>query len=222
MSCHEIEMLLDAFVDEELTPAEEQRVGGHLDGCAACRQTVRELRQLVANASSLPRRIEPARDLYPVIAERVGQRASAATARPASLSRRRTPWIGLAAAVLIFAVAGLVGLRMRDGSGPATGGESQGSEIPAASRPDEPLVSVVGEYVDAAQLLQTAIEERKDRLSPETLEVLRKNLSIIDAAIAEVQTALEADPSSRGNELALRAMHEQKVELLRKFSRLSS
>ena len=91
-----------------------------------------------------------------------------------------------------------------------------------ASGPDESLGSVVGEYVDAAQLLQAAIDERSDRLSPETLEVLRKNLSIIDAAIVEVQAALEADPSSRGNALALRAMHEQKVELLRKFSRLSS
>jgi predicted anti-sigma-YlaC factor YlaD len=215
-------MLLDAFVDGELTPAEGQRVERHLGGCATCRQTVLELRHLVASASSLPRQIEPARDLYPHIAERVGRHDSVTTTVPAIVSTRRAPWVGLAAAVLIFAVAGLIGLRMRDGSGPATVGETHGGEMLAVSGPDEPLSSVVGEYVDAAQLLQAAIDERSDRLSPETLEVLRKNLSIIDAAIVEVQAALEAEPSSRGKTLALRAMHEQKVELLRKFSRLSS
>jgi len=222
MSCQEIEMLLDAFVDEELTAAAGQRVEAHLDGCATCRQIVRELRQLVASASSLPRRIEPVRDLYPSVAERVGRHDNATTTGSAIVSTRRTPWVGLAAAVLIFALAGLVGLRMRDGSGPAREAETRGGELLAASGQDESLGFVVGEYVDAAQLLQAAIDERRDRLSPETLEVLRENLSIIDAAIGEVQAALEADPSSRGNALALRAMHEQKVELLRKFSRLSS
>ena len=111
-----------------------------------------ELRDLVASASSLPRQIEPARDLYPQIAERVGRHEGTATARPVIVSTRRTPWIGLAAAVLIFALAGLVGLRIRDGSEPAMAGETHADEILAVNDPAEPLGSVVDEYVDAAQL----------------------------------------------------------------------
>ena len=71
-------------------------------------------------------------------------------------------------------------------------------------------------------MLLAAIEERRDRFSPETLAVLEKNLAIIDRAIDDVHAALEADPSSHDSNLLLAAMHEQKVELLRRVARLSS
>ena len=52
--------------------------------------------------------------------------------------------------------------------------------------------------------------------------MLDRNLAIIDRAISEVHATLESAPNSRENTLVLAAMHEQKVELLKRVSRLSA
>jgi hypothetical protein len=223
MSCREIEALLDAYVDDELSPDERLRVERHLAECSACRTATGEIRSLVDAASKLPRGISPGRDLYPDIRNRIERHDLATPADLATPPVHRTRWMALAASLLIVAIAGSVALWMREDTG-GTPSEvaPTGGVIPAAHNETGSFEAAVREYTDAATMLEVAIEERRDKYSPETLDVLERNLAIIDQAIDEVRAALEADPSSHGSTLLLTAMHEQKVELLRKVARLSS
>jgi anti-sigma factor RsiW len=223
MSCQEIEALLDEYVDEELSPDERLRVERHLADCSACRKATDEIRSLVDAASKLPRGISPGRDLYPDIRNRIERHEVAASPDRAVPPVRRIPWMALAASLVVVAIAGSTALWLRDDADRRPSDVAPtGAAMPAVHNGIAPFKAAVHEYAEAADVLLAAIEERRDRFSPETLAVLEKNLAIIDQAIDEVRVALEADPSSHGTTLLLAAMHEQKVELLRRVARLSS
>ena len=208
-SCQDLEHLLDDFVDGETTPDERRQIEQHLAECSDCRGVVEETRALLAASATLPREIPPARDVWPDVRARIGRRA-------------RTRWLALAASLLVVALAGSTALWLGESDRTPAVGNPGGSAVPAGYDPQASFDLEVREYVEAAELLQASIRERSSRLSPETLAVLEKNLTIIDQAIAEVRGVLASDPADRGNALMLQAMHQQKVELLRRVSRLSS
>jgi anti-sigma factor RsiW len=52
--CDNLEPLLSAWVDGELRAGERARVGSHLQRCARCRATIRELRVTQSMLRSLP------------------------------------------------------------------------------------------------------------------------------------------------------------------------
>ena len=219
MSCNDIETLLDGFVDGDLGVGDESRVRGHLSDCGRCRTAVEQLRSLVDAAAKLPNGIAPGRDLFPRIRERIEQGPPVVAASRVRYSR----WLGIAAAFAVVAITGSLALWLRGGAEPALVPAPAAAEaIPASAAGLEPLDAAVHEYEEAAALLFAAIDERRDMLSPETQAVLDRNLAIIDRAIAEVNATLESAPNTRENTLVLAAMHEQKVELLKRVSRLSA
>lgn len=92
MNEHLGEERLNGFVDGLLSAVERDAAEQHLAGCAECRRDVERLRALLASAAALPKSIEPARDLWPDIAPRLG--------------RHGVPrWVGVAAAVVLAAAA---------------------------------------------------------------------------------------------------------------------
>ena len=220
-SCQDLEQLLGDFVDGETTPDERRRVEQHLAECSGCRAVVEQTRALLAATATLDREIPPAEDLWPEIRAGIGRHRFARSEGGSSWSGARTRWLALAASLLVVVLAGSTALWLRDGDRTAVG-EASGTALPAAYEESTTIDDQVREYVEAAELLQASIRERKTQLSPQTLVVLEKNLAIIDQAIAEVRGVLESDPADRGNALMLQAMHHQRVELLRRVSRLSS
>jgi anti-sigma factor RsiW len=54
MNCHEAGRLLDAYIDEELGPAESASIGEHIEGCVACRQRLARLESLGRLVRSMP------------------------------------------------------------------------------------------------------------------------------------------------------------------------
>ncbi len=221
-SCQDLEHLLDGFVDGQTTPDERRQVEQHLAGCAECREIVKETRALLAATTTLARQIPPGRDLWPGVRAGVGGRRIARSTTAYAWNGARTRWIGLAASLLVVVLAGSTALWLHEGDRTPAGGEASGTALPAGYEESTTIDDQVREYVEAAELLQASIRQRRTQLSPETLLVLEKNLSIIDQAIAEVRGVLESDPADRGNALMLQAMHQQKVELLRRVTRLSS
>ena len=88
MDCLKTRDLLSDYIDESLSPDERRQIQDHLETCHTCAGELQKLQSLLARAASLPRSIDPARDLWKRIAERIGP----ATARPdliADLSARR-------------------------------------------------------------------------------------------------------------------------------------
>ena len=201
---HPNEETLNDYVDELLSEAERLEVRRHLDGCPDCTCTVEELNRIVSAAGKLGE-IEPTRDLLPGV--------RAVVNRP---SRGWVRWAAAAAAIAVVAL--LAGLRL--GSGGVTPSIVTG----------EPTIDVLladfqaaeAEYVRATEMLARGLEERRDEIEPETLELLDANLELIDSAIAEVRLALDRDGVGVENTQMLSALYGKKLNILMRASRLSS
>lgn len=191
---------LSEYLDGELDEAERSALEAHLEECGECRETLQELRAVVALAQSLEDR-PPAVDLWPVIAERIGDEARGAKVVDASAWRpMRTRRVTLsipqlaAAAIAIMLLSGATAwlALSRSGVGPA-------GPVTASSEPAIGPVSLTAHglgpgYDQAVAELERILEEGRSRLDPATVEVLETNLRIIDQAIEDARLALERDP----------------------------
>jgi len=204
MNCTRLEELINDFVDGRLLEADRQDVERHLEGCAACRRAVEQLRNLVDRAAALPKEITPSRDLLPGI-----RRAAVGDGRQQASSAWMW-WAGLAASVLVVITVGITTMTFRDRGGEVV--QVAVTEFRAAEQ----------EYLRAATLLADALEKQHGTLSPETAALIDENLEIINLAIANVRLALNADPGNPRNGQVLTALYQQKIEILRRVSRLSS
>ena len=228
----------DHLTEEELHGAAEGSLAGeearsaqrHLDGCDECRAEVDRIRALLASAEALPRAIEPPDDLWPVIQARVRAAGSASQAAPGGVatgparpgsvlplrrSRREYAWLAAAALLLVIATSAITTLIVRD-------------ERPVAAAPSAPeddsidaraqFRAVSEEYDRLDRDLARRLDEQREKLQPETIEKVERNLQIIDRAIAEIRQALAEDPNNEALEQLLKASYGQKSALLQQVS----
>lgn len=140
----------------------------------------------------LPASIEPPRDLWPGIERRLPPR------------RRGLPrWLPLAAALaLLLLGSGLLRRLTRE----------------AAPEPTAVANAIPGAEAEGALL--ASLERDLGALSPETVATLRRNLAIIDSALAESRRALAADPGNDDVEALFRVVQRQRTALLQQAARL--
>ncbi len=211
MTCEQFDQWLDAYLEGGLTPMQVDEVQAHMAACPPCRAHAEEMRVVLSAATALPRSIAPPRDLWPDISSRLPTRRGTPTSRIAAWSR----WVPLAAAAaVLITVSAAITYRF---SRPSAPGPDLTAAVPA---------SVVGfaadrEYVLAAADLQRVLTEGRGRLAPSTVELLERNLAVIDAAIAEARAALEADPANADLRALLWGAHRQKLDLLDRATRLT-
>jgi hypothetical protein len=168
---------------------------------------------LARRARALPRALEPPRDLWPGIERRLRPR------------RPRVPrWLPLAAALALAAGAWLLGrMAARSAPGPAPvatapdAGPSAPVPVPPASAP---LPAPDAALADPARELLAALERDAGTLAPGTVAALRRNLAVIDSALAESRRALAADPGDGDAERWLRLVERQRLDLVRQVVRL--
>jgi len=220
MTCHELDLLLDDWVDGALTGAKARELELHLAGCAPCRDRERQLRQLLAHAAALPRSMAPPRDLWPGIAERI-ERGSAWSAFLAS-------WQPVALAAAAALVIGLAAF-LWNGSGPAAvrtvampSASPQLRAVTNTGIADPVLAAAARDYEQAAGALLEALQRRRAVLPAEDLARVEANLEVIDRALEEVRQALVKDPASPELNRMLVATHRKKVDVLRRVVRLST
>jgi len=213
MTCNEARDRMDDYVDGTLDEAAFQEMELHVASCAECRTEERALRALLAHAAALPAERMPSRDLWAGIAARLDE------ARPAW----RRPWAlagwgaGLAAAAgVVFALAAAL-----HGPGGRPSPSIEPSLAPAALRSEDPVAAAEREYARAAAELMAALELQRDRVPPETLASLEKDMRSIDAALVEVRRALATDPANPGLNHLLASTHQRKVEVLQQVLKLS-
>ena len=193
-----MELTLNEYVDGTLAARDRASVEVHLSECAACRTAVAELRALVAGAAALPNRIEPGRDLWATIDARIVQRAT--------YNVQRAFWRGaLAAAAVLVIALGVYRLLQ-----PSTAHDSPAGQGCAAVQAD---------FDRASDELELTLATERERLRPETVALLERNLAVIDAAIAESRAALARDPANGELRRFFAAASRQKVELLRWVTR---
>jgi predicted anti-sigma-YlaC factor YlaD len=219
MSCAKFQSLLDEYVDGELPESSFQDVEAHLASCDACREQERALRRFVDAAATLPRQIEPRRDLWPGIAERIAN----AKRQPRPAVRVRPWWgspLGLAAAAILVMALGafLARDRMRTPAPSVT----EGTLLPAAVSPGgEAIAEAERSYTTATAELMAAVNARRDSFSPETLAAIDKNLLIIDDSLKQLREAIQKDPGRAELQRMLVATHQKKVDMLRLLVQLN-
>src|SRR6266536_330104 len=75
--------------------------------------------------------------------------------------------------------------------------------------------AVQADFDRATDELSRVLAAERERLRPETVVLLERNLALIDAAIAESRAALARDPANGELRRLFTAASRQKVELLR-------
>lgn len=225
---------LSDYLDGELDAAERVSVEQHVAACDACRTALAELRAVVARAAVLADS-PPEKDLWPVVAARIGSR-SAPPMLSHSPGRRRFSFTlsftlpQLAAAVLAVIVlsAGMIWMARLGGDRtdfppvdarvqPADSDPSSSDERSVQIRPAD---FADGAYDQAiADLRQTLRAGRG--LDAQTVSVLEANLRAIDQAIEESRAALARDPADVYLNSHLAAAKKLKLALLRRVSALT-
>jgi anti-sigma-K factor RskA len=222
MRCDEVDLLLDEYVDGTLAAGVAREVTDHLAACAACRRGEARSRALVRRTRDLPRSIEPRRDLWDGIEASIRTGDSEAT----TTGRRRAgltgPWsrLALAAATLVL-VAGtalLVGLRL----GRSTAGKGTAPSGPgvAAAVAGLDLEQVGCEYDRARGQLLAVLDARRGSLTPATVEVVERNMRVIDHAVRDIRAALAESPGDQALGQLLLATYRREIDLLQQVTRL--
>ncbi|HEX8693981.1 MAG TPA: zf-HC2 domain-containing protein [Longimicrobium sp.] len=196
MNEHYGEATLHDYADGTLPPGDEAAVAAHLATCGECRGRVERVRALTAALGALPRRAEPACDLWPGVEARTVEPDRRVIPFPAAVApfhRRSAPsaaWQRAAAAVLLF-----------------VGGVGIGRTTTAAAGPDPAL---------PAETPATAMEA--------AARVQRAGTEYVAAVAAFAALTGQAEPAelAQGREAALAAMYGAAKELTRLPSRDSS
>jgi hypothetical protein len=216
-NCDDLLSKLDDYVDGALDEPEALALRNHLDDCADCRDELEATRELMAAARSLPRSIEPGRDLWPEIASKIEDQrvVRGFFGRERMVVVRRLAMAAAAAAVLVAAVsvAYLTGLRQ---SQPQIAHESP-------VNPSYLTVAYTDVDTDLSQArdqLRARLEQRREELSPETWSVVVENLEVIDDAIARIEVAIEENPDDGNLNRRLAVAYLRQIDLLQRATRL--
>jgi hypothetical protein len=228
--CEAFSASIGELADGTIAPGERGRVEAHLDQCASCRALLADLEAIRREARQLPRAELPSA-LWARVADRL--RAQGVSdhggpglkSGPASITKSiSTRWLAAAAAVVALIIGGVLANQMtRRGApveAPPTTSTPAGS--PSGNANAAGLVESVEADLKAAEEhyeraiagLEKIASADERTLDPQVAATLKKNLEIIDGAIAESRTALRSEPQSAPARQSLFEALRRKMSLL--------
>jgi len=208
MFCSQYTDAIQELADGTLGPIRRAELQTHLDTCDACR----------ALAADLQKIHEAARSLDPIKApDHVWLRIAAQLREEKRVSttpqtrHRGIAGLALAAALVLAVGASLWLVRSYN-----TGDAQPGNAAPANTVQNitDNLMVAERHYQLAIDELEKAAKSDDGSIDPQVAAVLEKNLQVIDQAIAESRTALQAEPQSAPARDSLFGALRQKVALL--------
>ena len=213
---------LAAYLEGDLTPADQATAERHLAECAICAEVLAELRVIAAEAATLPL-LAPSRDLWSEIEARISTPLVSLGSAPTAVRRapRRPLHFAMAAAALIAVSAGttyLVVTRPNPASTPVVNVAQQPAVPPATAllvSRSKREISAARVYDNEIMMLDSVVQTRRGSLDPKTVAIIEQNLKIINKAIIESRAALAKDPRSPLLSNQLDNVLGSKVELLR-------
>jgi anti-sigma factor RsiW len=211
---------LSEYIDGELDSTERAAIEAHLATCGRCYATLGELRQVVARAKALED-TPPATDLWSAIHARLIPGRRPGVSRDAISPRRRVsfsiPQLLAASIALVLLSGGGVWLAVQQR---AT--KTAAEPVVVTQRSTARVANWTGSTDAAIAELQAALTQNEKRLDSTTVRIVRKNLAIIDRAIAEARIALRNDPGNAYLNLHLANTMRRKVELLRRVNDMAA
>jgi len=205
---------LSEYIDGELDNTERAALEAHLATCGQCYATLSELRQVVARAKALED-TPPAKDLWLGIRAGIAQGSEPRRHAP-GIARRRfsfsVPQLLAASIALVLLSSGSAWLALRQR--PTNTAEPVTVTQPRNTR----LAGWTGSTDIAIGELEAALTQNEKQLDTTTVRIVRKNLAIMNRAIAEARMALRNDPGNAYLNLHLANTMRRKVELLRRVN----
>jgi hypothetical protein len=218
---------LSEYLDGELPDHQREMLASHLRECAECAATLADLRRVAGRARALTD-LDPAADLWPGIAARIGVTTPSAGSPVVPLTRRTgrlwsftIPEL-VAAGIALMVLSGGAVMMIRPGAAPV-------AVAPAPPAPPQSVAPMTasqrarrGGYDDAVSDLERVLAQGRGRLDTATVRVIERNLAVIDTAIAQAQRALAADSGNVYLNSHLAATKRRKLEVLRQAASLVS
>lgn len=215
MDCTDYRDQIQALVDGTLGPIRRAQLQIHLDDCRRCRMLAADLTRIRNLAATLDR-LEPPDAVWLQVAGRLRQQGRIVTQAAAPPSRRHVAALAIAATLIVAIGASIFTLLPRqDAPAPAHAGETgnAAAEDPVQSFANEMRLAEQ-HYQNAIAKLEEAAKSDEDVMDPQTAEIVKKNLQIIDQAIAESRDALRVEPQSAAARDSLFDALKKKVVVL--------
>lgn len=222
--------LISEYLDGCMEPVARRDMEAHLRECAACSATLDDLRGIVARAASLPTPAPPA-EIWAGVEARV--RAAAAPpqapshARPHAARARQASWTSwrisltlpqlAAACVAVIALSGGMAWYVS-----RTPGDSRDRAAVPMTTTAAATLETSDATIEDIEELRRILAAGRDRLDPATVRSLEESLIVIDTAIRQGRTALQADPQNPYVRDHLDETMRRKVDLLRRATQLAS
>lgn len=201
---------LAALVDDALDPRDRGPLDEHLAGCAACRDLLADLREIRSLAATLEPIEPPARVWHDV------RRRTAAEDRPLGPRVGWPGWWPLGGTAVAGAAAIVAAILFIDPADLAL--------PPASDTPDHASRAAAAALEEIEGSHAAAIREVEQRIGTgapiPARDVLTSNLALVDEAIAESRSAVEADPDAAIARERLHAGLARKLTLLRTMAAL--
>jgi hypothetical protein len=227
---HPASLIWSEYLDGGLAEAEARELEDHLSVCRACSDLLRELEEVQARAHALSDLV-PERDLWPEIAQALAEvdgrdpaviQLHPEVPGPAPKGARR--FVRLSP--LQAAAAGLA-LALISGSAGALMARSASSDVtPVVADEAHWLTTFAGSNHElqgvAAEVarLEEILARHREVIGSSTVEVLERNLQVMDRAIRESHEALQTDPGNAFLEAHLTRAFRAKAEYLRETTAL--
>lgn len=217
---------LSGYLDDELASDERAAIESHLRECAACTAALADLKRVAGRARALTDR-DPATDLWPGIAQRIGA-TTPGTGVPAIRTTHRSgrrwsfsvPELA-AAGIALMVLSGGAAWLLHPGPSPLAVTAAPSRDGTVVAVPASARAGTIG-YDGAVADLERVLADGRGRLDTSTVRVIERNLAAIDSAIAQAQRAVSADSANIYLNSHLAATKRRKLELLRQAASLVS
>ncbi|WP_420635191.1 zf-HC2 domain-containing protein [Candidatus Palauibacter sp.] len=230
---------LSEYLDRGLGPEEETLVERHLERCEDCARTLLELEAVIERAGHVGGP-EPAGDLWPGIAARIGTDGDGQSEAETDLAhrpgRRRPATRGIArfapqlaaGVALVWLSAALVWMAGARSSAEPLGavpGVGFPSLLPPAARTASAGIdeeATAEEYADLIAELERVLFDSERPLPPQTVARIRRALVTIDRAIEDARAALREVPDDPYLQQHMTVTMRRKSEFLAQAAQLAA
>ena len=211
MDCAAVRSRLSLHADGDLPQGERELVETHLVTCEACRGLLRDLDRLRRASASLGA-VTPPDHVWLQVAGRMRIERPEAFRTPAQRERRAAmgQWLGLAAALVLITTGAYYFVR----STPPAAPQSNAVAAPTVESVSDELAEIMAGFDRTIQNLQRLAQSPDSQLDPVLAESLAHNMRVIEAAIQDSRTALEANPASEMARESLLDALQRKVTVL--------
>lgn len=204
-----IDKELERYLAGEMSGEERDAFEASLDEALEAQVFDPEVRPLLDAARSLPKTIEPSRDLWQDVAAQLKARPGAGASGHWQHGLR---WLAAAGVVIAVAVGVIYG-RPDAETGSVAGNDSR-PPLQEVMDWEQDFDAAEASYREARAALFAELDARDVPLSDETREILEKNVAVIDTAVREIRAAVAEDPANPRLMQMLAATRERELDFL--------